>query len=147
MTVHLLTGVNRTVGDAMVTTPVTHPPETTLAEAVASLDNPHRHLLLIVDDGRLLGTVEREDLGGVAGADALALTVARDGRTARADDELGPVWAAMTAAGERRRAVVDDDGTLLGLLCLKRSGTGFCTDEGVRSRSAARAGQPGVRCG
>ena len=45
---------------------------------------------------------------------------------------------AMQASGDRRLAVVEDDGRLLGLLCLKRSGDGFCTDAGVAERRAAR---------
>jgi len=44
----------------------------------------------------------------------------------------------MQAAGQRRAAVVDGDGLLLGLLCLKHHGGGFCTDAGVASRRAAR---------
>jgi len=134
-----LAPVTRTVLDAMVTTPVTHPPDTTVLEATAALENPHRHLVLVVDDGRLLATLDRQDLLGVAPCLDPALAVARlSGHTARADDDLATVHAAMVVAHERRRAVVDDQGRLLGLLCLKRDGSGFCTDEGVRARSLAR---------
>ena len=35
---------------------------------------------------------------------------------------------ALLENGIRRAAVVDDGGRLLGLLCLKRHGNGFCTD-------------------
>ena len=41
--------------------------------------------------------------------------------------------------GLRRLAVVDRDGTLLGLMCLKRTRTGFCSDEDVASRAQSRA--------
>lgn len=51
------------------------------------------------------------------------------------------VHEAMTRAGQRRLAVIDDDSQrLLGLLCLKRSRTGFCTDEGVAAIRRARLG-------
>ena len=36
---------------------------------------------------------------------------------------------------ERRRlAVLDDSGRLIGLLCLKGNGTGYCADDGRRGR-------------
>lgn len=40
--------------------------------------------------------------------------------------------------GLRRLAVVDHDGTLLGLMCLKRTRTGFCSDEDVASRAQSQ---------
>jgi hypothetical protein len=44
----------------------------------------------------------------------------------------------MIAGGQRRRAVVDDEGRLLGLLCLKASGRGFCADADVAARARER---------
>ena len=44
---------------------------------------------------------------------------------------------AMLAAGGRRLAVVDHRLRLLGLLCLKRSGLGFCSDRDVAARALA----------
>ncbi len=38
--------------------------------------------------------------------------------------------------GLRRLAVVDDNGLLMGLLCLKRKLTGFCSDADVAARGA-----------
>ena len=69
-------------------------------------------------------------------------------RTRKTIDTKG-VGAVMDAAEEAARreghrvviAVVDAGGTLLGLLCLKASGTGFCSTADVRERRAAR-GQP-----
>ena len=134
----------RTVADAMVTRPHVHGPATTLADARDVLLDTHVHLLLLVEGGRLLGTVSREDLargesqGRTEGA---ALAVARLGdRTVAPGEPLDAAYAVMRAAGQRRRAVVDADGHLVGLLCLKRSGAGFCTDAGVAARVAERAG-------
>jgi len=44
----------------------------------------------------------------------------------------------MSRTGRRRLAVVDDGGVLVGLLCLKRTGRGFCSDLDVASRAASR---------
>jgi hypothetical protein len=41
----------------------------------------------------------------------------------------------MTATGRRRAAVTSADGRLLGLLCLKASQAGFCSDHDVRARA------------
>ena len=41
----------------------------------------------------------------------------------------------MTATGRRRAAVTSADGQLLGLLCLKASQAGFCSDQDVRARA------------
>jgi hypothetical protein len=45
----------------------------------------------------------------------------------------------MVRSGRRRIAVVEPDGTLVGLLCLKQSGSGFCTDAGVAAMRRSRA--------
>ena len=58
------------------------------------------------------------------------------GRTAGPADPLGAVTATLLRERRRRLAVVDGSGQLLGLLCLKKDGTGYCSDEGVRERAA-----------
>jgi CBS domain-containing protein len=120
----------------MITAPVLHPATVTVAQARAALDDPHRHLLLIVSDGRLLGTLTREDLEApTLRATGPALEVARlTGRTTGVTVRLATAYDELVATGDRRRAVVDADGVLLGLLCLKASGTGFCSDAGVAAR-------------
>ena len=126
----------RKVAHAMVTGPPVHPATTTIAQARVALENPHRHLLLLVSQRRLLGTIDSDDLAAVEGGAEPALAVARlSGRTVRADEQLVAVHAEMLAGGQRRRAVVHDDGVLLGLLCLKASGSGFCSEEGIAARS------------
>jgi len=124
------------VAQAMVTRPAVHPATTTIDQARVALENPHRHLLLLVWQRRLLGTIDRDDLSGTAGGAGPALAVARlCGRTVRADEQLVAVHAEMLAGGQRRRAVVHDDGVLLGLLCLKASGSGFCAEQGIAARA------------
>jgi PadR family transcriptional regulator AphA len=68
--------------------------------------------------------------------DAAAAPLGRlAGRTVPAEANLAEVGRAMTAAGRRRAAVVSADGRLLGLLCLKASRAGFCSDQDVRARA------------
>lgn len=94
--------------------------------------------MLIVSGGRLLGTLTRDDLLGRADDAAPALRCARlVGRLAQPYQPLEALQDAMVRAGERRRAVVDEHGMLLGLLCLKASASGFCTDAGIAARRAS----------
>ena len=51
------------------------------------------------------------------------------------DVPLGEVLTAMRQINRRRLAVVDAEGMLLGLLALKASGTGFCSDVDVECRA------------
>jgi len=46
---------------------------------------------------------------------------------------------AMTTTGRRRAAVTSADGRLLGLLCLKASRAGLCSDHDVRARALGEA--------
>lgn len=127
----------RDVAHAMVRTPVLHDATASVAQARAALADPHRHMLLVVEAGRLVGTLTRDDLGAGAPDDDPALRHAQlERRTVRPDAPLDAVHAEMLAAGERRRAVVDEDGVLVGLLCLKTRGTGFCSDAGIAARAA-----------
>ena len=53
--------------------------------------------------------------------------------------QLAEVRRAMTSTGRRRAAVTSADGRLLGLLCLKASRAGFCSDQDVRARALGEA--------
>jgi CBS-domain-containing membrane protein len=126
------------VASVMVTICKTHGPDTRLAEIRRLLDDDHVHMALIVAvDGRLLTTIERDDL-----SEAIPGSVPACHLGTIASRVIGPQQSleyAMTALkrGRRRRlAVIDNSGRLLGLLCLKRHGDGFCSDEGVRQRAA-----------
>jgi hypothetical protein len=44
----------------------------------------------------------------------------------------------MTHSGRRRLAATSNDSTLLGLLCLKAGGLGFCSDADVANRSCTK---------
>jgi CBS-domain-containing membrane protein len=126
------------VGDVMVTRPKTHGPESGLEKIVAFFSDEHVHMALIVaEDGRLVTTIERPDLAARPGSAAVAGLGTLIGRTAGPADLLSAATATLLRKGRRRLAVVDDSGRLLGLLCLKEDGTGYCSDEGIRARQAA----------
>jgi len=135
------------VGEAMLEDPQVSSGSTTVEEARAVFRSTHVHMLLLTTTGRvgepLLGTVVRDDLPpqGQAGATALSYAHLR-GRVVGADVAADDVRRTLHEAGRRRLAVVDDAGRLLGLLCLKRDGSGFCTDAGVRARRTR--GEDGV---
>jgi CBS-domain-containing membrane protein len=124
----------------MVTCPKTHRPECPPDEIRALFGDDHVHMALIVAaDGRLVTTIEAAD---VAAAPPPPAPVAEWGtlidRTVAPWQPVAGVTARLLRQGRRRLAVVDGAGRLLGLLCLKRDGTGYCSDEGVRERAEAR---------
>lgn len=125
------------VFDVVVRLPKTLGSDASVAQARAALQDDHVHMLLITDDeGRLLGTITRDDLTGLdSGAPALQHAVLRD-RTIDPATPAAEALRLMTARGERRRAVVDHDGHLLGLLCVQRRLSGFCSDADARARKS-----------
>lgn len=139
-----------TVGDAMVRRPKTLPADATIADARSALENDHVHLLLLVsDEGALVGTVAREDLEDregregregreelVPGDGPLASIAVLEGRTVEASMPLERAHAMMGTTW--RRLAVVAEGRLVGLLCLKRSRAGYCTDEGIEDRARER---------
>lgn len=128
------------VADAMVTGPKVHRANTTTASIVTFFQDDHVHMALIVaDDGRLVTTIERPDLTGVNSESVLA---AASGtlvdRTIGPDDPIETALTILRHGNRRRLAVVGEAGELLGLLCLKRDNSGYCSDENVREREAER---------
>lgn len=124
-----------TVADVMVQHPKLCHEDSTVGDVRRLFADDHVHAVLIMSGTRLLTVIDRADLGPEATDSAPAARLGHlSGRviapTASADTALQQ----MIAASRRRLAVVGPDGTLLGLLCLKRSGTGFCADENVRQR-------------
>ena len=130
-------GVGNRAADAMVTCPKTHSPESSVEEIRALFDDEHVHIALIVGrDGRLITTIERPDLAAaVPSSTPVAELGTLVGRTVGPSSPLDAATAALLREGRRRLAVVDRSGRLLGLLCLKRHGNGYCSDEGVRARA------------
>jgi hypothetical protein len=133
--------VARTAAEVMLTTPARHPLSATVGEIRDFFRDDHVHAALIVSPaGYLEAVVERDDIAGCQALDAAAAPLGRlAGRTVPAGASLPEVCPAMTAAGRRRAAVTSADGRLLGLLCLKASRAGFCSDQDVRARALDEA--------
>ena len=127
--------VSTSVADAMHTFPKTCGPATTVGDALEFFGNPTVHALLVVDGGGVLvAVVERADLDDRADRAPAALAGRLGDRVVAPAADLHATWDAMALAGRRRVAVADDTGRLVGLLCLKRTGRGFCSDSGIQAR-------------
>jgi CBS domain-containing protein len=126
------------VGHHMLRAPLVLPAAATVADVHDLFASPHVHMALLTSSGavggRLLSTLTREDLGGAAPGGPARPLGRLEGRTMGADLTAEDARLALLENGIRRAAVVDDDGLLLGLLCLKRHGNGVCTDAGGASR-------------
>jgi CBS domain-containing protein len=131
----------RTAAGAMLTTPARHPLSATVGEIRDFFRDDHVHAALIVSPaGYLEAVVERDDIAWCRALDAAAAPLGRlAGRTVPAGASLAEVRRTMTATGRRRAAVTSADGRLLGLLCLKASRAGFCSDRDVRARALGEA--------
>jgi CBS-domain-containing membrane protein len=128
------------ITEAMLRAPKTLPAHASVGDVRALLLDDHVHMALLVSGGRLVGTVTRADLEATDAPDpaAPAVSISRvEGRTVGPLDSLETARSHLVATGQRRLVVVDRAGTLLGLLCLKRTGDGFCSDRDVASRAAA----------
>jgi CBS domain-containing protein len=105
----------------MIPAPKTSGPEATVRDMKALFENDKVHAELIVEGDVLLAVVERSDLEQPTGDKTPALSVGRlSGRIVAGDHSLQAAHRWMTGSGRRRLAVVDEDGQLAGLLCLKR---------------------------
>ncbi|MFN8130062.1 MAG: CBS domain-containing protein [Solirubrobacteraceae bacterium] len=128
--VELPAAQERRVADVMVKRPKTLPADATVGQVRALFENPRVRTALLVDGDALAGAIDTGAVpasvpDGEPARDHLAANLPHIGPDAPMSEAL----AALEAAGTRRIAVVDADGrTLRGLLCLDRTGAGFCTD-------------------
>lgn len=126
----------RVVADAMIRMPKVLPPDALVSEVRALFTDDHVVMVLLTRGGVLLGTLERDDLPGCAPPSGQALPFSRlTGRVVSPTASVDAAHARLLEEGRRRLAVVDADGMLRGLLCLKRRRTTFCTDAGVAARA------------
>ncbi|MGY1502696.1 CBS domain-containing protein [Streptomyces sp. QTS52] len=132
--------VRNRVADVMVTCPKTLGPLSRVDDLRALFSDDHVHMALVVNsDGRLITTIERPDIPEDASNSAAVTEFGTlVGRTVQASYPLDAAATVMRFEARRRLAVVDDFGRLLGLLCLKRDGTGYCSNEGIRARADER---------
>ena len=131
------------VGDVMLRHPKVLDAQATVDEARVALTNDHVHMVLLSQGSTLVGTLVRVDLPPpIQGSDqgsgpALPWSTLRN-RTVPPATSADAARELLIDRGLRRLAVVDHDGTLLGLMCLKRTRTGFCSDEDVASRAQSQ---------
>ena len=129
----------RSVADVMVTRPKTLPADASIGQVRAEFDDDHVVMVLLAEGEVLRGTLLREDVPSHTAPAAPARPMARtSGRTVRPSESAYRVFQQLVDSGQRRLAVVDGGDRLLGLVCLTRSRTGFCTDEGIAARAADR---------
>lgn len=128
-----------TIADVMVRHPKICHEDSTVGDVRQLFADDHVHAVLIVSATRLLTVIDRADFDPEGTDSAPAARLGRlSGRVIAPTEPADTALQQMIAASRRRLAVVGPDGTLLGLLCLKRSGTGFCSDENVRQRQRER---------
>ena len=128
------------VREVMISHPKTLPSSATAGRVRAAFANDHVHVMLLTEGQALKGTVIREDLIGVPD-DAPALAASTlDGRIISPDASMQQAHQLLAETSARRLAVIDADGGLLGLLCLKRRRTGYCSEADLASRSRERDG-------
>jgi predicted transcriptional regulator len=118
------------VRDVMVRRPKTMPASSSVADVRAHFENPRVRTALLADDGRFRGAIAPEELPTSAGGSEPAGSYARaDVPTVGPDAHMADALALMERRGDYRLVVLDSDGqTLVGLLCLDSTGTGFCVD-------------------
>ena len=126
------------VAHAMLTNPKVFGPGLSRSDLDRLFTDDHVHAALVIDDGLLVTVIERADLeDSLPDADPCSLGTLT-GRIVGPDAPLAAVHARMWKEQRRRLAVIDESGRFLGLLCLKKSGTGFCSEADVRSRELER---------
>jgi CBS domain-containing protein len=120
--------LGQTVGDVMIRAPKTLPFDAVVADVRRVFEKPHVRTVLLADDGRFAGLVERDGLPADAPDSAPANAYVEPApRTATPDTPMSEAIKLFEARDEPRLVVVDEDGvTLRGLLCGNATGTGFC---------------------
>lgn len=131
----LSAGLPVKVADAIVTEVKVLSIAATVAEVKAFFADDHVHLALVVDGVRVVTSIDRSDLAQVNDEGSLAKDLGTlEGRRVHPDEDLARVHRHMVGAAIRRLVVTDNEDRLVGLLCLKRHGQGFCRDEDVQAR-------------
>jgi CBS domain-containing protein len=121
----------QTAADLMLRDPKTLPIDATVRDVRAVLDDPKVQMVLLADGASFGAGITELPNDADPGAPARAFA-SPDVETMSPDDPAGEAFDRTNASPHRRVVVVDDDGKLLGLLCLNAARTHFC-----RSTNAA----------
>ncbi|MBN1093196.1 CBS domain-containing protein [Blastococcus sp. TML/M2B] len=137
-----------TAADVMIAGPKVVSGDVSVGDVRHVFEDDHVVMVLLAERGFLLGALLRGDLPDTVPASAPALPLSTtSGRTVLPTEPVAAVLRRLRDARARRLAVVDGAGRLLGLVCLKRSRTGFCRDAGVAARSRATSRSRGRQGG
>ena len=109
----------------MVRRPKTLPAEATVADARKALEYERVKLLLLVDGDRFVATVSAVPSGAEPHEPAMTYADA-DPPMVAGDASVGRALELLEHRPNGRLVVVDDEQTLLGLVCLTSDGTEFC---------------------
>jgi CBS domain-containing protein len=117
------------VEDVMMRGPRAVPPDTTVAEARETFENPRVRLLLVARGDTFAGAVTRDTISDdVAGDVTLGELVADDDWHVAPGEPVTRAMELLDAERTDRLPVVADDGKLVGLVCLNRRQGLFCVD-------------------
>jgi CBS domain-containing protein len=120
--------VEMTVGEVMIANPKTLPGDALVADVRRAFEHTSVRTVLLADDGRFRGAIERAQLPGQALADEAAGRYA-DPHPVTATPAMSILEAIerLQHQAEPRLIVLDEDGsTLRGLLCFNRTSDEFC---------------------
>ncbi|HEX4526674.1 MAG TPA: CBS domain-containing protein [Gaiellaceae bacterium] len=116
---------NAVVADVMLRDPKTLPGDARVADVRAALANPKVQMVLLADGPTFRGAVT--ELPPDASASAPALEFAEPSPDTIGPTESAATAYALTAKNPKLRVVVlDENGRLVGLLCLNATRTHFC---------------------
>jgi predicted transcriptional regulator len=118
------------VQDVMVRHPKTVPADVSVAELREHFANPRVRTALLADGVRFAGAIAPEELPASADGSQPARDYARfDVPTIAPDAAMDEAVGLMDRLGDHRLVVLGSDGaTLLGLLCLDKTGASFCVE-------------------
>jgi len=109
----------------MLRAPKTLAADATVAEVREQFENPKVQMVLLVDGEKFAGAVTAIPVGA-APTDLAHGYRDENPETIEPEASAEDAFARATASPNRRVIVLDDEGNLLGLLCLKQDRTGFC---------------------
>jgi hypothetical protein len=113
------------VADVMLREPKTLPGDASVSEVRAVLENPKVQMVLLADGTTFRGAVT--ELPPDASPSAPAIDFADPSPDTIAPTESAAAGYALTATNPQLRVIVlDEDGSLAGLLCLNATRTHFC---------------------